>query len=465
MILNETDDAHLELSQKSELKAKWIEPIIISFLFPSIGYIIDYKDPFFINYQFPWLIFAPLLIALRYGFICGISCVSLLISMVTIAFFLGWPQVPFIPKEILIGMLLITMISAEFHDVWYRKKKLLEDKYCHVGLRMDEFTRNYHLLKGSHNQLEQHLANHAKSLRSCLFDLKKQILSLKCHEGAPLNGIGKEILKLFSNYANIHTAAIYGINEHNKIDREPVACLGTPSPLWISDPLIIEAMKTQHVASINTVKNDAMVAAGALAVIPLVDVYKKIWGLVVVNEMPLFALQQNTMDLLAVLGGSVGDLIKRRAEFYDNKKALEVGLARILVDIKQLNTSAVMIGIILSAKNNQSECQARFLAELRVVDKIWILEENQRHHFFLIVLPYTDGQGALEFLKRTDLPIPLTIEGCQYSNNDDANIYVRVLNKKNSLEEILSEISQFHNTRSFNTQVANDQNAFISNSA
>lgn len=465
MILDETDDTQLKVSQKPELKAKWIEPIIISFLFPSIGYVIDYKDPFFIDYAFPWLVFAPLLIALRYGFAGGLVCVSLLIGMVTIAFFLEWPQVPYIPKGMLIGMLLVTMISAEFYDVWYRKNKLLEEKYCHVGLRMDEFTRDYHLLKGSHNQLEQHLANHAKSLRSCLFDLKKQILSLKNHEGGPLKGIGKEILKLFSNYANIHTAAVYEINEHNKIVREPVAYLGTPSPLWISDPLIIEAVKTRHVASINTVKNDALVAAGALAVIPLVDVYKKIWGLVVVNEMPLFAFQQNTMDLLAVLGGSVGDLIKRRAESYDNKKALEVGLARILIDIKQLNTSAVMIGAILSARNNQSECQTRFLTELRVVDKIWILEENQRYHFFLIVLPYTDSQGALDFLKRTGLPMPSTIEGCQYSNNDEASIYVRVLDRKNSIEEILSEISQFHNNKSLNTQVANDQNAFISNSA
>lgn len=452
-ILNHTD-SQLKLFQISELKTKWIETLFISFLFPSIGYLVDYKDPFFFDYAFPWLVFAPLLVTLRYGFAYGFVCISLLIGMVTIVYFLGWQQASFMSNEILIGMLLVTIISAEFHDTLYRKIKLLEDKYNYVRLRTDEFTRDYHILKGSHNQLEQHLANHAKSLRSCLIDLEQQTLSLKCHGGEPLKGVGKEILKLFGNHVNIHTAAIYEINEQNKIDPEPVANFGRPSPLAISDPLIKEALKTRYVTSINMTNNNAMVAGGALVVIPLVDVYRKIWGLVVVNEMPLFSLEENTMDLLAVLGGSIGDLIKRRAESSGNTKSLEIGLARILIDIRQLNTSAAIVGVIVNAEKNQSEYRPRFLAELRVVDRLWILKENQKYHFFVIALPYTDSQGAFDFLKRVGLSLPLTNEVYQKSNNEafnysnnESSIYLRVLNKKNSTKEILSEISQFHNNR------------------
>ena len=43
------------------LKNRWTESIAISLSFPVIGYAIDPSDPFFINYEFPWLILAPVL--------------------------------------------------------------------------------------------------------------------------------------------------------------------------------------------------------------------------------------------------------------------------------------------------------------------------------------------------------------------------------------------------------------------
>ena len=44
-----------------------------------------------------------------------------------------------------------------------------------------------------------------------------------------------------------------------------------------------------------------MPAVGALVAIPLIDVYQRIWGVIVVNDAA-FAFQENTMDFLAVLG-------------------------------------------------------------------------------------------------------------------------------------------------------------------
>ena len=81
------------------LKNRWTESIAISLSFPVIGYAIDPADPFFINYEFPWLILAPVLAGLRYGFVAGITSATLLISLVTGGFFLGWPGVSFFPEE------------------------------------------------------------------------------------------------------------------------------------------------------------------------------------------------------------------------------------------------------------------------------------------------------------------------------------------------------------------------------
>ena len=144
------------------LKNRWTESIAISLSFPVIGYAIDPSDPFFINYEFPWLILAPVLAGLRYGFVAGITSATLLISLVTSGFFLGWPGVSFFPEEMIIGLLLLTLISTEFRESWVRQTKLLDHKYNHLKLRMDKFARSYHLIKGSHYRLEQHLASQAK---------------------------------------------------------------------------------------------------------------------------------------------------------------------------------------------------------------------------------------------------------------------------------------------------------------
>ncbi len=449
------------LLEKREI-TKWMESIGISILPPLIGYAIDSSDPFFINYQFPWLILAPLLISLQYGFAFGIMTASLLIGMVTTGFFFGWAEIPFFPKEMIVGLLLVTIISTEFYGLWIRKIKLLENKYHYINARMDKFTLAYHLLKGSHHQLELHVASQAKSLRSFLADLEQQILSLEKNGGEPLAGIGESILKLFSDFASVQIATIYAVtgDEQKKINPEPVACLGHAPPLFPSDPFVRETLRTGQVASIKLEDDNAMSTAGTLAVIPLIDVYQKIWGLVVVNEMPFFALQESTMDLFAILGGNIGDLIKRRAEAYryidDRGKDFQLKLRRVLNEIKLLKTSAMLIGAVINSEEWQSEYLARFQANLRGVDKIWVFRNEQNRKTYLMLMPYTDENGANEFLNRVGLSELMAEKACNnldskaFSYHDgDVSICMWNLNNKTSLKQIVLEISQFNKNSLF----------------
>ncbi len=464
------------LSGSKELRIKWIETITISILFPIIGHVIDSSDPFFINYEFPWLIFAPLLISLRYGFVYGIMSASLLIGMVAIEFYLGWPQVPFFPKEMVIGLLLVTMISAEFHDIWFRKIRLLESKYNHIKLRMEEFAHVYHLLKSSHNQLEQHVANQGESLRSSLLDLEQKILFLEKNEGVPLEGVGEHILKLFADYGNVQMAAIYVVNDQQKvknIDIKPVACLGHPSPLWSLDPLVKEALRTGCVASIKMENDHAIVDGGVLVVIPLMDVYQKIWGIVAVNEMPLFALQENTLDLFAILGGRIGDLIKRRDEtsclINGNSDDFKRRLYRVFEDIRQLKVSAVVIASTINNKELQIKFLARLRADFRGLDKFWIIKDDQDNQVILKLLPFTDESGAIEFLNRFGLSKLSTervyhgLDSKAFSCCDeDISVYTWILDNKVSPEEVLLEINQIVKVEFADVKIAGGRNENIS---
>jgi len=452
---------------------RWTESIAISLSFPVIGYAIDPSDPFYLNYRFPWLILAPLLTSLRHGFVHGITSAALLIGLVSIGFYLGWPQVPFFPKELTVGLLLVTVVAAEFYESWIRKTKLLDHKYNHLKVRMDKFARTYHLLKGSHYQLEQHLASQAKSLRLSLLDLKKKILSLEGNKGEPLTGVGENILKIIGSYANVQMGGIYAVNEQGAISAKPVACLGQPRALSASDPVVGEALRTGHVASIELEKNDSAAVVGALVAVPLVDVYHKIWGVVVVNEMPLFALQESTMDFLAVLGGKMGDLIKRRAEAYsienDGRKVFESRLRRILGDVKYLKTSAVAIATVVTSEELQRKFLARFQAELRGVDELLITKDSWGRQVFLILLPYTDEMGANELLNRIELSkssaeavFPGSDKTAFSFCNRNIRVCTWILANKASPEKVLSEVDQFCKNEFIDTTIVGNQNEIIS---
>jgi hypothetical protein len=457
------------------LKSKWVETIVITLLLPAIGYSLDASDPFFIDYRFPWLILAPLLISLRHGFVCAVTSATLLVSLVSSGFHFGLSEVPFFPKEMITGMLLLTVVSAEFRESWARKTALLDHQYNHLKIRMEKFARSYHLIKGSHYQLEQHLASQAKSLRLSLLDLKKKVLSLEENRGGPLSGIAESILKILTSYANIQTAGIYAVDEKRIISVNPVARLGHPRALLDSDPVVEEALKTGHVASIEAEKNDAVPAAGALVAIPLVDVYHRIWGMIVVDEMPLFAFQETTMDFLAVLGGKMGDLVKRRAESYSNdgdgRKAFEGRLRRTLGEIKYLKTSAVAIATTINSEELQREFLARFQIELRGVDEILIVNDSWDRKVFLILLPYTDEKGANEFLTRVELSkssAELVRHGADNMTfvfkGGNIRVGMWILDNKLSTEKVLAEVDAFCKYESIEAKMMEDPDAGVPSS-
>jgi hypothetical protein len=460
--------------RENEAKMRWVEPIAISLLLPAIGYVIDASDPFFIAYRFPWLVLAPVFSSLRYGFLSGVTSSALLIVMISVAFYQGLPQVPFFPNEMIVGILLLTVISAEFNESWARKIKLLDRQYNHLKVRMDKFARSYHLIKGSHYQLEQHLASQVKSLRLSLLDLKKKILFLENASGEPLAGIGENILKILGSYLNVQIAGIYAVNERREIGTNPVASLGQPRTVSALDPVIAEALRTGHVASVEVEKNDPAAAVESLVAIPLVDVYQKIWAVVVVNEMPLFALQESTMDFLAVLGGKMGDLIKRRAESHCNDNGITVfegKLRRILEEVRDLKTSAVAIAAVISSDELKGKLLSKFQTELRGVDEILIVHDTPDHQVFMMLLPYTDEKGGKEFLKRVELSrlSPETIyhrpDAAMCISDSNIRVCMWLLDNKSSLEKILPGIDQFCTGGFTDIKIRENQNEGILHSA
>ncbi|MFI3185806.1 MAG: GAF domain-containing protein [Methylococcaceae bacterium] len=432
----------------------WLETLALTVVLPVIGYGANTTDPFYLNGQFPWLVFAPLLISLRYGFLFGMSSASLLITMFALCQYLNWGIVTVFPKEMVVGMMLITMISAEFHDSWQQKLKPLQHKYHHLKLRMNDFSRTYHILKGSHSQLEQQTANYTKSMRTSLLDLQKKILTLAKNEGEPLSGIGDQILDLFSEYGSIQTASVYAVSKDQEISLSPVACLGNPPPFWATNILVREALKTGCVTSIQPYDDKEEMNQEILVVIPLVDVFQKVRGMVIVNEMPMFALQENTLDMLSLLGGHIGDLIKRRTETNllnkDARMDFEYELRRVLKEVHSFKIGAAMVVRISNCVETHDLFISRFRSEFRGLDKALSFMDDFGRQIIINLLPLTDENGLHDFLSRLDLLPSIdnrTLRGfdegsAYHALNGDLTIYSWILNDTHSPEKVLSKIAQ-----------------------
>lgn len=426
----------------------WLETLILTAILVAMGF--GFNDPFFLNHTFPWLILAPLLIGLRYGFVFGMTSTALFIVLFTIGRYFNWVSIPTFPVETLVGMILVTMISAEFHDLWQRKLQPLQYKHQQLESRMNGFSRIYHILKASHSHLEQQTGNYTKSLRSSLLEIENHILTLAKDEGAALDGMGDHILNILNEYGSIQTASIYAVSKDKKIILNHVASLGSPPSLWPNNPLVTAALNTGYVTSIQTY--DERIEHEILVVIPLIDVFQRIWGVVIINEMSMFAMQENTLDLFSLLGGHIGDLIQRRSEANWLSKDVwinfEYELRRVLKELLGFKVNAALVISIINAEENQEALIAKFRSEVRGLDKVLTFKDTLGRYIVIKLLPLTDKNGLDSFLTRIGITDAIDMETTDFKKyshcptEGDVTIYSWILNSTHTSEKVLTKINQ-----------------------
>src|SRR6185436_14966059 len=94
----------------------WVEAVAIPVLGMGLCYLISPQDPFFIRSgEFSWAWFAPVLVALRYGVMAGITSSAVLL----IAWFVigNAPDAAF-PKLYFLGGVILVMITGEYSTTW-----------------------------------------------------------------------------------------------------------------------------------------------------------------------------------------------------------------------------------------------------------------------------------------------------------------------------------------------------------
>lgn len=437
----------------------WLETIIITGGIPGIGYLASPIDPFLLETSFPWVILAPILIGSRYGFSYGFGSALGLVAGLSASWYLELFPMSSFPTVLGVGLLLTGMVTGEFRDYWARRVHRLDAKCAHQQSRLDEFSRVYQLLKISHDRLEQQVAGSSVSLRTSLLAFRKHMSTPDYQDSsAPLHGMGERILSLFSEYGSVQMAALYQANGAHGIDLIPVARLGKPPSLSAPNRLVQEALETGHTVSVGA--DDAPTTDSVLAAVPLVDVHGKTWGVVTVNELPFVDFHHRTLDLLTILGGHIGDVLRGfgDANGVDGRRdatAFKRQLERCLMEVRRHQLPAGLITFGVS-----DAPLFAFLVELiriqsRGLDQIWVSDAETKTAVVCVLLPFTDKDGVFNFCHRLERLVQEK-RGQRFS---EAGITARsrIVTARNTAIELLAEVEQIAQGHPSEIEVWNDR--------
>ncbi len=431
----------------------WFEMLLITAISIYLSALSRPEDPFFMNAPFPWPAVGPLLVGLRYGFFFGFFSVLIELACIAMSIQMGWWVHEGFPYDYAIGLTAVAMLVGEFRDVWGRRIERLQESNDYRQVRLNEFTRNYHLLKVSHDRLEQQVAGSGHSLREGLRFVRKK-MSAYSFKGIS-SDVAQSLLAIMSEYGNLQRAAMFVArkpsdvidvydeegNESGQPDSatsldvsaentstkytktgsklkperkkyrsilkpEPIAKMGFSRHINHNDPLIERCLQSQCLVSIRPEFADAeFTDSQLLACVPLIDAEGQVWAVVAVELMPFFSFQEKTLRLLAVLAGHMADLVNQHSQVGN---VYEEEVARFNLNLKRALHDEIEFGIpsaIIVFDVEESDLGLQFISLVRRMQRgLDILVEQHREGLSQIVmlLPLTDELGVEGYRQRMD---------------------------------------------------------------
>ena len=383
---------------------KWLETLLITGFFLAFSLWHRPEDPFYLDGSFPWPALAPLLVGLRYGFFMAL--VSALILIAALGFQLRTtgiaPQA--FPYVWAIGVLGISLVAGEFRDYWERQRQKLEASNDYRGSRLEEFTRNYYLLKVSHDRLEQQLAGSSSSLREALRRFYSQV------SDTGLAGLNQQsatlMLQLLMRYGQLQVAGLYSLTDGRPGDK-PLATVGRFHDIDPRDPLLQHALKERKLVSVQTEFRQRIdeLDTDLLAAIPLIDSEDRFVGICVIEAMPFFSFEPRSLRLLAILAGHMADVAHEQTEVAAGGslewRSFRRHLARVGRDAERFSLPGALVGLRLP-EGQTGQAIADYVQNIRRGLDVVAEHHASGKRYLVVLMPLTDELGLAGYLHRLD---------------------------------------------------------------
>lgn len=380
----------------------WSETLSLTAGALALGLWLSPEDPLLAEAAFPWPVLGPVLAALRYGFAQGLIASLLLIAGTLIA--TGMPeQLWGAMLNAQLGMIATAAAAGEFRDAWSRRIQQLQRHSEFSQQRLGEFSRAFHLLQLSHQQLEQRLAGSSMSLREAIADLRRRLGEAFQSGPAstqPFAGCADTIMAIFGEYGSLATASLHAVEPAAHHLDAPAATLGEMPTVRSDDPLIQEALTDGRVVSVGHYGTgddaDDTSDTDLIATIPLTTAQGAVEAVVAVRHMPFFALTRANLQLLAVLAGHVADSIRTARETGvsdPETQTFEAELKRAEADAQRFGLASGLVALKVPASEAAQQLRQRITERQRGLDVLW--QENDANGTrMLVLLPLTDRAGV-----------------------------------------------------------------------
>jgi polysaccharide biosynthesis protein PelD len=403
--MDAVDGTAFERRERAPAWQAWVETAALPAAILFVGALIDRRDPFLLGRPFPWLALAPLLVGLRYGAVAGMACGALQMVALATAWRWGGPFLPGSAPELALGWLLAGLVAGEFRDAWQRRRRQLEASCDHARLRLDGLGRAYHALRASHERLQLAAPGRPATLRAALEALRDELCERLVTE--PLGAVAGRILALFSAHAFVRAATLHAVDREGR-PGPAIACLGADRGR-ADDPLVRRAARLGELVSVRTPGEEAEV----LAAVPLVDVEGRVHAVAAIRDLPFVALHDETLELLALLGGHVGDAIAQAQALARPADRFFRSVKRARADARRHGVPAWLAVVEVRAACGQPTTQrlaARLAARRRRTDDAVVLQDSPTRAAVAILLGSAGADGLeryrarLERFAREELP-------------------------------------------------------------
>ncbi|HET7062549.1 MAG TPA: protein PelD [Nitrosospira sp.] len=385
------------ISQPMPAWGGWIETFGLTAIVLGVSFITQQNDPFRLGVGFPWPVLAPLLAGLRYGFIHGFASALAILAALGISLDQQWQVASELPLSFAIGVVIVAMVAGEFRDIWGRRLHRLEGAYQYRAERLEEFTRNYQLLRLSHDRLEQTVANSGLSLREGIMHLQSSLDSIDGTSDLPGPSL-QRLIEFMAGYASLTRACIVGIRG-NRVRANVLARVGEPFEIDESDPVLTGALETGELTAVNSMAGTSGGQRQLLVAIPLSDSTGEVHAMLLVKSMPFFAFHENNLKLIAVLAAHGIDHL-RFGTAASSVARFIAAFDRVYQDHLTFKLDATLLRL----SGNPPDVEAangKLRSAIRAIDITCIACDNGKPVVW-ILLPLTDSVHAQAWMQRLD---------------------------------------------------------------
>ena len=383
----------------------WAEAVAIPVIAIAAAFVVSPRDPFLVNATFPWLWFAPVLVALRYGLAPAVLSLAILVVSF-VAARLGLPALHIhrLAQGQFLGGIMLTLLAGEYGSLWILRLRRSEQMSAYATQQLEALTRTLHMTRLSHDRLEQTIIGKPVTLRDSLHELRQE---LAIHGGALTGPLAARLLHLTAYHGGFEQAALYAVSG-DVIDPNPRAHIGAPFALDCDDILITRCREKRRTAywAANSLQDGQYSAY--LVVAPILTSDDILLGVLVVAAMPFLFLNEENLLTVSVLLAYVADDAKAAQGAEEILRTLPhcpprfaaetVKLARASREL-DLASSLVTITITIADRALREAILDDLAALMRGLDDNWRINDAAAARF-ITLLPFGAQSVAEGYIDR-----------------------------------------------------------------